>query len=367
MPKTFIAKLREDVGQLLIMGCDGVEMSAGLHQVLTDLRPGGVILFARNLVEAAQTHALLAACEQAVGQILLRCVDLEGGTVDRLRDVIAPAPSVTEVAATLDPRIFRRHGRILGEEARALGFNVDFAPVLDLGMAAAKEVLGTRTASADPLNVVGYAREFLHGLREAGVLGCGKHFPGLGSARVDSHSELPVVEKAWSSLWEEDLVPYRYLRRKMRFVMAAHAAFPQVTGDRMPASLSAKWMTGVLRKRIGFAGLILSDDLEMGGVLAAGSVEDVAVACIEAGADMFLVCRQQALVQRAYESVLRRAERDERFLEQVRAAARRVRAVKSRMRSLRHWAPPPTSKKVEQLRRAVKQFSAEVRQEGTVL
>ncbi|MGH9555121.1 MAG: beta-N-acetylhexosaminidase [Terriglobales bacterium] len=367
MPKTFIAKLREDVGQLLIMGSDGVEVDAGLRQILTELRPGGVILFARNLVEAAQTHALLAACEQAVGQILLRCVDLEGGTVDRLRDVIAPAPSVAEVAATQDPVIFRRHGRILGEEALALGFNVDFAPVLDLGVAASKKVMGTRTASADPLNVVGYGREFLRGLREAGVLGCGKHFPGLGSARVDSHLELPVVDKPWPALWEEDLVPYRYLRRKMRFVMVAHAAFPQVTEDHTPASVSRKWMTDVLRKRIGYAGLIVTDDLEMGGVLAAGSIEDVAVASVEAGADMFLVCRQQPLVQRAYDAVLRQAERDARFLGLVRDAARRVRATKSRIRSLRKWAPPPTRKKVEQLRRALQRFSAEVRQEGTVL
>ncbi|MCI0355724.1 MAG: beta-N-acetylhexosaminidase [Acidobacteria bacterium] len=367
MPKTFIAKLREDVGQLLIMGFDGVEVDARLSQFLTDLRPGGVILFSRNVVEAAQAHALLATCQQAVGQLLFRCVDLEGGTVDRLRDVIAPAPPAAAVAATQDPGMFRRHGRILGEEARALGFNVDFAPVLDLGLAASKQVMGTRTASADPLNVVGYAREVLRGLREAGVLGCGKHFPGLGSARADSHLELPVVEKPWPSLWEEDLIPYRYLRRKMRFVMVAHAAFPQVTGDRTPASLSAKWMTGVLRKRIRYAGLIISDDLEMGGVLAAGSVEDVAVASVQAGADMLLVCRQQALVQRAYEAVLRRAERDARFLGQVRKAAQRVRATKSRIRSLRQWAPPPTNKKLEQLRRALEQFAAEVRQEGTIL
>ncbi len=367
MPKTFIKKLREEVGQLLIMGFDGIELDAGVRQVLTDLRPAGVILFARNIVDAAQTYALLAACQETVGPLLFRCVDLEGGTVDRLRGVIAPAPSVAEVAATHDLRMFRRHGRILGEEARALGFNVDFAPVLDLGMAASKAVLGTRTASPDGLSVIQYAREFLRGLHSAGVLGCGKHFPGLGSGRVDSHTELPVVEKPFASLWDEDLVPYRFLRRNMRFVMVAHAAFPQVTGNRIPASISGKWITGILRKRIGFAGMIISDDLEMGGVLAAGSIEDVAVACIEAGADMFLVCRQQALVQRAHEAVVRRAVRDAKFLEQIRVAVRRIRLYKSRTRTLRKWASPPTAKRVEELRRMLEQFAGDVQQEGATL
>ncbi len=366
MRKGFLATLRESVGQLLVMGFEGVEADARLQRLLTELQPGGVILFARNLVDAGQTHALLTSCQQAVETTLLRCVDLEGGSVDRLRELIAPAPSAAEVAATGDPDLFRRHGRILGEQARALGFNVDFAPVLDLGVAASKEVLGTRTASADALGVVDYARQFLLGLREAGVLGCGKHFPGLGSASLDSHLELPVVEKPWRRLWEEDLVPYRQLRRRMRFVMVAHAAFPQVTGDRTPASLSAKWITGILRKRIGYGGIIVADDLEMGGVLAAGSTGEVAVAAVEAGADMFLVCQHEEHVRRAYEAVLWRAQRDPKFRARVQQAAGRVRFAKSRYR-LREWPPPPNPGTVEQLRRALEQFSAKVRQEGTDL
>ncbi len=367
MRKGFIANLRESVGQLLVMGFEGVEVDARLQRLLTELQPGGVILFARNLVEAGQTQALLTSCGQAVETTLFRCVDLEGGTVDRLRGLIAPAPSAAEVAATGDPDLFRRHGRILGEQASELGFNVDFAPVLDLGVAASKQVLGTRTASADALGVVDYARQFLLGLQEAGVLGCGKHFPGLGSARADSHLELPVVAKPWAGLWEEDLIPYRCLRRRMRFVMVAHAAYPQVTGDRTPASLSAKWITGVLRKRIGYAGLIVSDDLEMGAVVAAGSTGEVAVAVVEAGADMFLVCQHEEQVRRAYESVLWRAQRDPKFRARVLQAAGRVRFMKSQQRYRRQWPAQPANRSVEELRRVLEQFWAEVRQEGTAL
>lgn len=345
------------------MGFEGTEATARVRRMLMALQPAGVILFARNIVEAAQTHALLKACQATGGVPLFRCVDLEGGTVDRLRDVVAPAPSVAEVAATGDRKLFRRHGRVLSEEARALGFNVNFAPVLDLGFAASQQVMGTRTASAQPAKVIAFARGFLRGLRDAKVLGCGKHFPGLGGATLDSHFELPVVEQPWRSLWEKDLLPYRQLHREMAFVMVAHAAFPAVTGDRTPASLSRKWMVDVLRRRIGYRGLILSDDLEMGGALAAGSIEDVAVATVRAGTDMFLVCRKEELVRRAWEAVVREAERDARFARRVKEAAARVIEKKKRAVELHGFAPAPDKKKVERLRRAVEALRARVQKE----
>ncbi len=116
--------------------------------------------------------------------------------------------------------------------------------------------MSSRAVSADPKEVVAYAREFLRGLGDAGVLGCGKHFPGLGEAKLDTHHELPSVEKPLHKLWEQDLVPYRIMRRELPFVMVSHAAFPAVTKERNPASLSKKWITDILRKKIGYRGLI---------------------------------------------------------------------------------------------------------------
>ncbi len=361
MRKGFLATLRDAIGQLLVVGFEGVEADAGLRRLLGEIRPGGVILFARNMVDAAQTHALLSECQRVVGAALYRCVDLEGGSVDRLREIVGPSPSAADVAATGSPELYRAHGRVLGEQARALGFNVDFAPVLDLGMAASKQVLGTRTASSDALGVVDYGRQFLLGLREAGVLGCGKHFPGLGSASLDSHLELPVIEKPWARLWEEDLLPYRYLRRRMTFCMVAHAAYPQVTKDHTPASVSKKWITGILRKRVGYGGIIVSDDLEMGGALAAGPVEKLAVAAIEAGADMLLVCRQEEMVRRAFDGILYRAQRDVEFRQKVQAAALRERFIKSRHRLMLAFQPPPSAERVEELRKGLARFANEVR------
>ncbi|MGC2247793.1 MAG: glycoside hydrolase family 3 N-terminal domain-containing protein, partial [Terriglobales bacterium] len=235
-----------DIGQLLIVGFDGTEISPPLASLLSKIQPAGVILFARDIVQAEQTHRLLRECQKCVELPLFTCVDLEGGQVDRFRNVLGPAPSAGDVFASRDRKLFRKHGTIIGENCRALGFNVDFAPVLDLGFEASRKVMSSRAVSADPKETVRYAREFLHGLGDAGVLGCGKHFPGLGEGKLDSHHELPVIRKSFKKMWAEDLVPYRILRRQLPLVMISHAAYPEVTGDRAPASLSKKWITDIL-------------------------------------------------------------------------------------------------------------------------
>ena len=355
-------ELRQQVGQLLIMGCGGTTMSARLRSMLGTLHPGGVILFQRNIEEAAQTHALLRDVQNAVSTPLFLCVDMEGGTVDRLRDVIAPAPAVAEVAAVGSKKLFRKHGRIIGEEVRALGFNTDFAPVLDLQFEPSKNVLTSRTVSSDPKETIQYAREFLRGLGDCKILGCGKHFPGLGEANLDSHNELPVIDKPWKRLWSEDLLPYRELRRDLPVVMVAHAAYPQVTGDRTPASLSKKWMSEILRKKIGYRGLIITDDLDMGGVLAAASIEDAAVETLRAGADMFLVCQKEESVWRAFEAVYKQAESDKKFAKLIAEKSRRVLTAKKKCRALKaRMAAAPTQKTVDKLRRNIWEFSEEVR------
>src|SRR5271166_5346054 len=161
----------QQIGQLLIIGFDGTEMSPRLASLLTKIQPAGVILFARNIKGAEQTYTLLRECQKCVATPLFTCVDLEGGQVDRFRNVLGPAPSAAEVFATSNRKLFRKHGRIIGENCRALGFNVDFAPTLDLAFEASRSVMSTRAVSADPKKVITYAREFLRGLFDARVLG----------------------------------------------------------------------------------------------------------------------------------------------------------------------------------------------------
>ena len=344
------------------MGFDGTVMSQRLRVMLDTFQPGGIILFQRNLEDAQQAHALLRDAQKISVTPMFLSVDMEGGSVDRLRDVIAPMPSVAEVAAAGSKKLFRKHGRLIGEELRALGFNTDFAPVLDLRFEPSKEVLGSRTVSAKPKQTIAYARQFSRGLRDCDVLGCGKHFPGLGEANLDTHAELPSIDKPLKELWQEDLVPYRKQRRDLPFVMVAHAAYPQVTGDKTPASLSKKWMSGILRKKIGYRGLIITDDLDMGGLLAAAAIEDAAVETLRAGADMFLICQKEESVRRAFETVLKRAESEPKFARLILEKSKRVTNAKKHSVALKaRPTPPPTKNMVERLTRKIWELGEELR------
>ena len=362
MPSKSSLDLRQQVGQLLIMGFEGTSVSAHLRSTLGTLHPSGVILFKRNIAEAAQTHTLLREAQKTVATPLFRCVDMEGGSVDRFRDVIAPIPSVADVAATGSMKLFHKQGRLIGLQLRTLGFNIDFAPCVDLRFAESKNALGSRTVSPDPVVTVRYAREFMRGLHDSGILGCGKHFPGLGRASLDSHHALPSIDKTWKQLWSEDLVPYREMRKDLPFVMVAHISYPRITGDKTPASLSNKWISEILRKKIGYRGLVISDDLDMGGVLNSSSIEEAAVETLRAGSDLFLVCQKEEHVWRAYEAVFKRAESDKSFAKLVALKARRMSRFKARSSELSaRMSPSPSQSKVDILRRRVWEFTEELR------
>ena len=359
MKKT--SSISEEIGQLLIVGFDGTEMSPRLHSLLTRLQPAGVILFARNITGGEQAHRLLNQCQSCVSRRLFTCVDMEGGRVDRFRNVTGPAPSAADVFATGDRRLYRRHGKTIGECCRALGFNTDFAPVVDLAFEASRNVMSSRSVSADPGQATRYARDFLAGLRSAGVLGAIKHFPGLGEANLDTHHELPNVEKSWKKLWEADIAPYRALRRESPMALVSHAAYPQVTHDHVPASLSRKWISDVLRKKIGYRGLVVSDDLEMGGVLKAAPIEQAAVEHIRAGGDLSLICHIEENIIRSYEALVKEAERDATFARRAQESVTRVLAFKKKSREMKRAARGPTSAKLETLSRQLWEFSEQVR------
>ena len=349
------------VGELLIIGFDGVEASAALRSLLARTRPAGVILFARNIVNAQQTHQLLKDLQGEARARLFTCVDLEGGRVDRFRSVTGPAPAAAEVFSTADPHLFRKHGELIGRICAALGFNVDFAPVLDLAFAASRKVMSSRSFSTDPREVVAYARAFLAGLKSAKVIGAGKHFPGLGEANLDSHHDLPVIEKSFRDLWRADLLPYCEMKNELRMVLVNHASYPALTRDSLPASLSKKWISGVLRRRIGYRGLIVSDDLEMGGVLKSRSIGEAAVEFVRAGGDLCLVCHEEKNVMEVHEALARECERDRRFRLRLEESARRVAAFRRKSVELKLRAPAPSPEKISRLSTQLWEFSERVR------
>ena len=361
MAAKITSDLHKHIGQLLIIGFDGTEMLPPLRSLLTRIQPAGVILFARNIIGAEQTYTLLKECQSYVSPRLFTCVDMEGGPVDRFRNLIGPSPSAAQVFASNDRKLFRKHGKIIGESCRSLGFNVDFAPVVDLALEASRIVMRSRAVSADPKQTILYAREFLAGLHSAGVIGAAKHFPGLGEANLDTHHELPSVKKSFQKLWSEDLVPYRVMRRELPMVLVGHANYPTVTHDGTPASLSEKWVTQVLRQKIRYRGLVVSDDLEMGGVLEAGPIEQAAVQHIRAGGDLCLICRQEEGILHSYEALIHQAERDRRFARRVKESTARVLAFKKKSVHLKRVAPPPTPTKIENLSRILWEFGEQVR------
>ncbi len=342
-------------------------MSPRLASLLQRLQPAGVILFARNIVTPEQTWKLLEDCRAHVSTPLFTCVDMEGGRVDRFRSVLGPSPSAADVFAAGQRSLFRKHGKVIGDTCRTLGFNTDFAPVVDLAFEASKTVMSSRSVSANPRQAAVYAREFLAGLRSARVLGAGKHFPGLGEASLDTHLELPSVNKSWKKLWAEDLFPYRALRRELPMVLIGHATYPRITRDRRPASISHKWITGILRHKIGYRGLVVSDDLEMGGVLKALPIERAAVEHIRAGGDLCLICHIEDYITRSYESLLRESAKDRTFARRAEDSVARVLAFKKKSSALKWRTSLPTKVRVEQISRRLWELGEQVRLAGLKL
>jgi beta-N-acetylhexosaminidase len=323
--------LRHRVGSLLIVGVESTAISALESAWLRSLQPSGIILFRRNIETSAQLHALWQQAAHSLAVPFFRCVDLEGGTVDRLRDLVGPTPSAAEVAATDRPAIVRPSGALVGRMLHGLGFNLNLAPVLDLALPASRGVMGTRVVSADAAKVISYAREFIAGMQQYGIIACGKHFPGLGGGTLDSHRATPSIGRTWEEVWRQDLVPYRTLRAELPLVMINHAAYPKIERPSRPASLSRFWIHEVLRQKLGYRGLVMSDDMEMGGVLNHASAESAAIEAIAAGTDLLEICHRADRVLATHEALLREAERFPAFARAVDRAARRVSSAKLRL------------------------------------
>lgn len=345
---------------MLVVGLGANELTGLERAWLKLVGPAGIILFRRNIVNAQQTRALLKEASSLCAANSLRCVDLEGGSVDRLRDALAPMPSAQAVANAAhksgDTGLIRRHGELVARAAKAFGFNTTLAPVLDLASPASAKVMGTRAAAATAEGVVEYGRHFLAGLAAQGVVGCGKHFPGLGSGTLDSHLETPSIHRTLRDLNREDLAPYRELRNELPMIMVNHAAYPKTPGGDRPASVSPYWITTVLRKQIGYRGIIFSDDLEMGGILKFLPIEHAAIAAIRAGIDLLEICHSPELILRAYEALIVETERSVVFRDLLLARARRV-STKQKKLVGGSAAAPLSARQFEALRTRIQRFS----------
>jgi beta-N-acetylhexosaminidase len=359
MPRRRSVQIAEQAGQILIAGLASTSLSAEERAWLGRIRPGGVILFRRNIEEAPQVVDLLRDADRMGATPLFRCVDLEGGLVDRLRDVVHPMPSPAAVFATGKRNLYRHHGWLIAREARALGFNVVLAPVLDLALPESSSILKSRAVAAEPWRVIDYARYFVSGLNMENVLGCGKHFPGLGGATVDSHQSTPVIHRQTRLMWRSDLSPWLAVGSHLPFAMVAHASYPWPGRDGALATVSRYWVTNVLRRQVRFRGIILSDDMEMGGILSQMEIEDAVVQAVLAGIQMIEICRDPALIERAYEALLKESERSPAFRELVASAWRKI------YRSKKRWLHPVrrqnhSEARIQRLCEEVREFAERV-------
>jgi len=356
-------ELRHAAGSLLVVGLSGTELTGLERAWLRLVRPGGVILFKRNIKDAAQTRALLDEATGFSARHAVRCVDVEGGTVNRLRDALAPLPSAQAVGAVVKASgkaaFAREHGELIAKAVKAFGCNTTLAPVVDLALPESTEVLGSRPPGINAAEVIAYARAYLEGLAANGVVGCGKHFPGLGGAGGDTHFVTPEIERTEPQIWNEDLVPYRELHKAMPMIMMNHAAYPRTPSKNRPASASDFWITTVLRKRIGYRGIILSDDLEMGGILKFLPVDEAAVAAVRAGSDLLEICHSAELILRSYEALIGEAEKSAAFRTLLLARAREVGRKQARLYKA-GVARALTGKQLDALRSKIVQFGERI-------
>jgi beta-N-acetylhexosaminidase len=283
----------------LIIDIAGLSLSKADRRRLKHPLTGGIILFARNWKDRQQLEKLCAEIK-GVRDDLLICVDHEGGRVQRFRtDGLTHLPPMRalgeqwmqdQMGAT---NAATACGYVLGAELRACGVDFSFTPVLDLDWGESG-VIGDRAFGRDPRVVSLLAKSLMHGLLQSGMANCGKHFPGHGFVKADSHTDIPVDTRTLKAILKDDAAPYEWLNTTLSSVMPAHVIYPKV--DALPAGFSSKWLNFILRSQLGFGGAIFSDDLSMAGARMIGGREvsytEAAIAALNAGCDMVLLCNQ---------------------------------------------------------------------------
>lgn len=295
----------------LIIDVAGTQLTAADRRRLAHPLVGGMILFARNWENRAQLLELTAAIK-AVRDDLLICVDHEGGRVQRFKtDGFTHIPPMRALGELWMQDALRAMdaataaGYVLGSELRSCGVDFSFTPVLDLDWGESG-VIGDRAFHRDPRVVAMLARALMQGLLQAGMANCGKHFPGHGFVKADSHTEVPVDKRGLKAILADDAAPYPWLSTVLTSVMPAHVIYPKV--DKRPAGFSAKWLQDILRVRLRFDGAIFSDDLSMEGARRIDgqvvSYTDAAVEALNAGCDLVLLCNQSLGEGRAVDELL---------------------------------------------------------------
>lgn len=300
----------QKIGQMFIISLPKAEIDAQTREILETVKPGGICLFARNIKTARQTRNLLDEYREILDFEPFLTLDQEGGLVDRLRRVITPMPAPKNLCTVEQ---FVKLAQITAEVIRILGFNMNYAPVVDVidkERTKFSNGLYARNFGNSKNDVIDFAIPYLETLRCGGVLGCLKHFPGLGASQVDSHDQLPVIKLPRVELFENDLFPYiEFFKRTEVFaVMIGHAVYTALENgkkedDILPASLNPHIIDGLLRRELGYENLVVTDDLEMSAITNNFGMGNAAVMAIKAGNDCVSFCSNPEALSAAHSAV----------------------------------------------------------------
>src|SRR5712664_816525 len=335
--------LEQQIGQFFFIGLPGPELDEEARELIEEIKPGGIILFGRNVEAADQVRKLLDDARAMLPVAPLCGIDQEGGLVDRLRDIFPAMPSARAIRQHGDLSGARTLGRVTGEVLRMLGLDVNFAPVMSIITQERSQLtngLYSRSFGRSPGEVLGYTTVYMRGLQATGCLGCLKHFPGIGAGAVDSHIEMPLVPLSRDDLLAQDLAPYIELFQRaddrVRVVMVSHGGFPNIdikkgtTGGLIePASISTRIVTTLLRQEMGYKHLVVTDDLEMGAIAKHTEIEDATVRAFLAGEDMLLICATPATIRRGYHALLAAARKATVSEKRIHASLKRIAATKA--------------------------------------
>ena len=345
--KLFSLPFEQQVGQFFFIGLPGTELDRQTRELIEEIKPGGIILFGRNVESPQQVRELLDGARALVPTAPLCGVDQEGGLVDRLRQIFPPMPSARAIRQHGDLAGVRTLGRVTGGLLRMLGFDINFAPVMSIITQARSQLtngLYSRSFGSSPGEVLGYTTVYMRGLQGTGCLGCLKHFPGIGAGAVDSHIEMPLVPLSRDDLLAQDLAPYIELFQRaddrVRVVMVSHGGFPNIdikkgtTGGLVePASISPRIVTNLLRRELGYKHLVVTDDLEMGAIAKQFEIEEATLKAFHAGEDMLLICATPETIRRGYRALLEAARKKEITERRMQQSLRRIAATKALLKS----------------------------------
>jgi len=352
--------LEQKIGQLFLVGFPGREPEAETRALLDAIRPGGFLLHQRNIESFDQIYDLTTHLREMSAIPPLLAIDHEGGRVDRLKHVFTMMPSIAELAGTGMAQL-RMGARIIAAEMEATGLNLDFAPVVDLR--SPRSIVAERCLAAEPGEVARLGSAFIEELSKRGVLTCTKHFPGLGAATVDPHFSLPRIERTKRQLQQEDAAPFVKLFNEADMLMVSHAHYPGLGDEKpIPASLSSRVVDGFLRKKLGYKGLTITDDLTMGAVTSIGLTPDLFLRAFEAGNDVLLFSQTTPLLENAFKTILAAARKSAILRRRVDESLDRILTLKGRIEfvPLRYRAHLKSriNRQIEKLRKSAVEISA---------